>query len=314
MAGIDSTTVLCTCVDDLFAMPAAAMLRSALDHYRGASPLRIVIVDAGLTPRNTERIRRSLNGADVEFVVPDLDLDIARGLADVAHSTYPAAVYLPLFVPEMAQIEAERLIIADADIIFRADLSALADMPFNDATVLAVPDLLACIGDHEYMDADELQLDPATPYFNSGLVVIDVDQWRRQGITAATVEIIRRHPSAIRFADQDALNIVLANRWSALALAWNMTTALTESATTGSDVFAIHFNDRPKPWSRRCVDPRRAAFFAALDATAWAGWRPTRRSEFVSLTRRLARRIGRPATSTPAARAQADRTATLARS
>lgn len=293
----DERIVLCTCIDDLFAMPAAAMLRSAIDTLDPDRSLSVVIVDAGLRRASLRRLARSLDGADVTVVAADLDRP--RELATACSSTYPPSVFLPLFVPEMGEIDSCRVIIADSDIIFQSNVGELWETPLSGAVVGAVPEAVAfggTIGGHGYIDCDRWGIDPDGSYFNAGLTLVDVAAWRDADTTSACVDRIRASPGEMHFADQDVLNIVLVDRWKQLDPAWNqlsakMTCDQPDAAAASGDAKAIHFNDRPKPWSSACVDPRRQAFFDSLDRTDWQRWRPNITTETVSLVRRGVRRV-----------------------
>jgi lipopolysaccharide biosynthesis glycosyltransferase len=68
-------------------------------------------------------------------------------------------------------------------------------------------------------DVLNLNLD-TTPYFNSGVLVIDLKAWRALDISARCLEFCRAHPT-LGMADQDAANHVLAGNFAPLDTRWN---------------------------------------------------------------------------------------------
>ena len=43
-------------------------------------------------------------------------------------------------------------------------------------------------------------------YFNSGVMLINLDYWRANNVKEKVIDFISRKPEVIRFADQDGLN------------------------------------------------------------------------------------------------------------
>jgi lipopolysaccharide biosynthesis glycosyltransferase len=88
----------------------------------------------------------------------------------------------------------------------------------------------------------------------------------------------------VRWWDQYALNVVLADRWGELDHRWNQSSHVYafpswDRSPLSADVFhdlrnhpfLVHFNARRKPWHRNSVHPFREAFFHYLQMTPWAG-------------------------------------------
>ena len=72
----------------------------------------------------------------------------------------------------------------------------------------------------------EFGLTARTPYFNAGVLVVDVERWRAAGIGDAVCDFLRANWQQIHRGDQDALNVVLADRRHTLDLTWNQTASI----------------------------------------------------------------------------------------
>lgn len=134
----------------------------------------------------------------------------------------------------------------------------------------------------------ELGINPNYKYFNAGLLVINLDKWRRDNIGEKVVKFLQDNKDYVRDHDQDGLNGVLAGQWGELDPRWNqMPRIYTYSSWEDSpydresynallhDPYIIHYTTPPKPWQRGCPHPAIDLFFQYLDQTAWSGWRNT---------------------------------------
>ena len=53
------------------------------------------------------------------------------------------------------------------------------------------------------------------PYFNAGVMLIDLDAWRREDLVGRMLACLRRHRRDVLWWDQYALNVELAGHWTA---------------------------------------------------------------------------------------------------
>ena len=118
----------------------------------------------------------------------------------------------------------------DADMIVLKDISLLWQIDLRDNAVAAVPDKTKQIWTDKWNDwcYQRLQMSPDKPYFNAGLLLMNLDVWRKQNISAACLKFMDENPERVIFDDQDALNWVLKACWLILDLKWNVTTVCFE--------------------------------------------------------------------------------------
>lgn len=278
--------------DDIFSMPLTAAARSAVLRSADPSMVRITVIDCGISARNRDRITRSLavDGARVRIVpfthhVPESAL---QGGVIPSVATF-ARLFTADYVPD-----AERAVYLDSDAIALTDVAALVDLLEPGMLVAGVVDGQ---GDGEVRNIERLvPLLPSTPgaidspYINAGVLVMDLAAWRREGITERFGELVATTP--LRFADQDAINVVCAGRVQTLPTGWNTQTHLLastnrsvlDSAEVGARI--VHYTSRPKPWHLHGDVGLAEPWFDAVDHTAWRGWRPTQRRLLVPKLRR----------------------------
>src|SRR5690606_22778049 len=125
------------------------------------------------------------------------------------------AAYLKLLAPGLLPSGAARVIVLDADVIVQSDLQPLWAAPMGDRLLLAVQDFgcpyVSCsFGIRRYR---ELGLEADAPYFNSGVMLLDLERWRAEEMASRSLQYLDSHAAELRCHDQEALNAVAANRW-----------------------------------------------------------------------------------------------------
>ena len=97
-----------------------------------------------------------------------------------------------------------------------------------------------------------------TPYFNSGMLLADLVQWREHNIAAQLLKTAASLNEAVPYGDQCFLNTVFQKNWLQLEESWNFQTGAVEyfQKRNLSEVFpkpdtvppVIHYTTRAKPW------------------------------------------------------------------
>jgi len=188
------------------------------------------------------------------------------------------ATYYRLFAARIC--ESERLLYLDADTLCDVDVSELNSLDMRDTPVAWVPEApLSRAVDRNV--AEYLGNSEAESYFNAGVMLMNVAEWRRQKISERAMEYIAAHRPA--FHDQSALNFVLHR--NALDEKYNCMSNMRKNWPAvqrpyGSIGRLVHFLDYPKPWDflGEWVHPQYRLWHSVLNQTAmrhFQSWRPT---------------------------------------
>jgi lipopolysaccharide biosynthesis glycosyltransferase len=97
----------------------------------------------------------------------------------------------------------------------------------------------------------KLGLPPGALYFNTGVMLIDVEKFCRAAIGADAIAYLASGRYRGPFHDQSALNAILAGRWLEISPLWNWTFAPRARITEKYDPMIIHFIGPNKPWRDR---------------------------------------------------------------
>jgi lipopolysaccharide biosynthesis glycosyltransferase len=197
----------------------------------------------------------------------------------------PLTTYQKLSIEDWLPATLDRVLWLDCDTLVLSDPGPLWALSTDGRIALAATDLLVPrLGSRFGVAAwHELGFDPHASYFNAGVMLIDLERWRRENVAERAADYLRQFGKRVVFWDQEALNAALAGRWSALDPRWNRNPMLhhlfagsTSAPGERDDTWIAHFSGRLKPWTHPQSSRYQDAFEAHLDETSWAGWRPPR--------------------------------------
>lgn len=194
--------------------------------------------------------------------------------------------YLRFLAPEILPDSVERVVYLDCDVVVLGDVAELAAAPLEGKAVGAVPEWNWRGPDVERRMAG-LGIEPGHTYVNSGVLVLDLARWRRDGITERLLEKVAELGSRLVYFDQDALNTALQGDIALMDARWNIQpltlgrfarAADPEGAARAGEARlnpgVIHYTTADKPWKHRVAVRDRALYFRFLARTAWRGARP----------------------------------------
>jgi lipopolysaccharide biosynthesis glycosyltransferase len=125
-------------------------------------------------------------------------------------------------------------------------------------------------------------------YFNAGVLLIDLAQWRATRADQTVIDYIHTYPERVEY-DQDALNACFRQVTKRLDYRWNvirpffreplaLPLARAEIEAIRREALIIHFNGGLKPWNYFCDHPRRAEYDKYLRMTEWRDYVPPDRT------------------------------------
>lgn len=316
-SGASGPVVMCA-ADDAYVMPLAVTLSSTARNLSPGKRLRAFVFDAGIRDENWAYLAESLRTKAVDVIRLPANVEPLRHLKTSHHISH--AAFVRLMAAEWLPADLQRVIYLDSDFLLRGDLNSIWNVDLGEAWCAAVQDAACPFVDARHADCNyrksspymatiapirnwrQLGLDPAAPYFNSGLIIIDLARWRREQLADRFLKSLADNQRSVWCWDQYALNVVLADHWKALPLTWNQGSHVFEYPSPDYSPFdpavfrellehpnAIHFTTEFKPWLYGSRHPQRSEYFAELADTVWAEWRPPRPA--ISL-RRLSDQLG----------------------
>jgi lipopolysaccharide biosynthesis glycosyltransferase len=223
----------------------------------------------------------AMSGGGLTIVAHAVDPGAVAGLP--AWGRIPETMWYRILLPDLLP-GIDRVLYLDADVLVLDALTDLWGLCLDGnylAAVTNVPER------HRLGHAAELGLAGPECYFNSGVLLLNLELMRRDGCTAALRECALRNLDRLLWPDQDALNLVLGKRRIALEPRWNLMNSI-RSFSWAADLLGraeiaeaiarpaiIHFEGpaENKPWHVLCDHPARPMYEAHRAHTPWPRYR-----------------------------------------
>jgi lipopolysaccharide biosynthesis glycosyltransferase len=276
-----------TLADERYAMTLAVMGRSLSENIRAGCHATLYVADGGITTETKRHLMASwdLERIRVEFVRPQFghehNLPVWGRLPPLTY----ARVFVPLLVPEGCT----KAIVLDSDVVVRTDIERLWTMKLGEKCLLAVQDpAVPFVSSRGGLASyEELGIPSDHPYFNAGVMLVNVEKWRRIDVPRQVMAFIKRNAAELNYCDQDGLNAILWHDWEPLDSRWQVQPRLMarnrlplphcdedQRTRLKADPWIVHFSGRLKPWIYRGATVSDRIFYQYLDRTWWSGWRP----------------------------------------
>ena len=189
-----------------------------------------------------------------------------------SHSYFSNEMYYRILIPEILK-EYKKVIYLDCDMIVLGDLSELFSLNLKSYCIGAVKNPL-----HKKMYDYIISNFDISPekYINSGMLVINCEEFNKQNIKEKFFEEIKHH-EILRYPDQDLINIVCKDKILYLPMQWNylwhqerlnkgvnqelhlLDHDLEEFNRSKSNIKILHYTGDRKPWNFNAID--KADFF-----------------------------------------------------
>ncbi|QQF62957.1 glycosyltransferase family 8 protein [Bacillus mojavensis] len=273
----DEIMHIVSCADDNYARHLGGMFVSLLTNMDQNRKVKLYVIDGGIEPDNKKRLEETTLkfGVPIEFL--EVDANQYEHAVESSHIT--KAAYYRISIPDLIKDESiKRMIYVDCDALVLEDISKLWDLDIAPYTVAAVEDA----GQHERLK--EMNITDTGKYFNSGIMVIDMEPWRKQNITEKVLNFINENGSDdfLVLHDQDALNAILYDKWYELHPRWNAQTYIMLKLKTPPTLLGrkqynetrenpaiVHFCGGEKPWNSNTKHPYRDEYFHYMSYTKW---------------------------------------------
>ncbi|MDR2463070.1 MAG: glycosyltransferase family 8 protein [Verrucomicrobiales bacterium] len=235
-------------LDDYFARHAGVAAQSILS--RSATPSRFHFYflqdNSGLSAANREKLSRIIqaHGAEGEFVA--VDAALVEPYRKLGPARFTAATWYRLLAPSACP-QLARCLYLDCDVVAIGDVAELWDTPLPETGLAAVAD---CFIEREKFK----RLPGVRRYFNSGVLLMNLQRWREQGYTERCLALAADRDLLADFPDQNILNMVFSDDVHFLHPRWNIQTGQQPLMVTAA------LRDDWREWREICQSPKIAHF------------------------------------------------------
>ena len=230
----------------------------------------------GLKRSTVKRLQKIADRYNVGLKFLEIDLEILKDCPVDEKIHYGnimmyARLLLPSKLPNL-----DKVIYLDCDLVVCKDLKSLWETDVNDVAVTMAPDLL-------YQDKATLsRLGINNNYLNSGVIVMNLDYWRKHDVMKRLLAYISDKGNELIYNDQDSLNAILHDERRQLPVKYNVTPHYflknpdnypkemhEEIRDARINPIIFHFLGKIKPWSLGCYLPGKELFMKYQKASGW---------------------------------------------
>lgn len=300
--------ILCA-TDDKYVPYCGVMLTSLFESNRGAE-FHIYILVEQLAEESRRQFDELAKKYGHEITVCQVDGSVFKDCPfNPVTDHVSLAAYFRLAVAEILPAEVDRILYLDCDIAVVDDISQVYNEALEGFACGVVMDE-AAVFDFHY---DRLGM-PKTlvhPYLNSGVLLINMDYWRKHNVFHQCMAYIAENKSRLAFHDQDTLYGVLEGKVKYLPYRYNLQKGFLfqsyfdvfsidsqkEILDAIDDPCIIHYTGNSKPWMKGCAHPLTQKWLDINEKSMWAdstiiAGKPSLRHRLLILRNELIWRLG----------------------
>jgi len=265
------------CTDENYAIPALVTIASIFEN-NSDNTCRVSILTDGLSSASVSKVKRLAEEHNQTIDIIDVDATHLRQLKSCGR--YPSSMYLRLMIPNYLK-DVDTVLYLDCDILVRRPLNELFTTTLQNCSCGVVID----------QQCDDIQiinrLNLKSTYFNSGIMLMNLTEWRKNDYTNKVIDFIDHNPNKCVYPDQDALNVVLSGTVKYINLSYNLqemwltmldyarfsNLRYPELEKAKDNPHIIHFCVGEKPWYYECENPYKTEYLEIASLHNFIGFR-----------------------------------------
>ena len=205
---------------------------------------RIVVLNTGLEQKNIDAVKRNEGeGFTIDFVDISKEVEgIKNRLKDVYH--FSVVTYYRLFISSLFP-QYDKIVYLDCDLVVLGDVSELYFTELNGNILGAtLEEFVFSTDEFRTYAKNAIGVDPAN-YINAGVLVIDLEQFRKHRVEERFIELITEYDFDVVDPDQAYLNYLCKGKILMLPLGWNKETL---PLPCEGKLNIVHYALYKKPW------------------------------------------------------------------
>lgn len=267
------------CLDDRYAPMCATAIVSLCENNPNLD-INYHIISVSLNQNNKAALKAITDrfGAEIRFY--DVNQDVLKDCVIRENDHVSLAAYLRILIPKILPDNIKTALYLDCDLIIIGDISELLKIDLVGFSIGVVKN-----GIDNSDNINRLEYDKRHEYFNSGVMLMNLDYWRHKHIMEETFDYIYKYPHRLKFWDQDALNGVLFGTVKYISPKYNVQDSFYLKIYQTNDQYNVeiinaiknpvilHFSSSRKPWYKDSLHPLKNEFFKYLRKTPWHNYK-----------------------------------------
>ena len=255
---------VCLSTDNNYSQYTGVVIASVLKHLNSSTNISFYILDGGIDDENKKKILslKKTENCTINFVSIDENLfEPYKKIGTHKYLSLSACFRLKLasLLPDISKI-----LYLDCDVIVNSDITELYNTDIKDFYAAGVMD--TAMKSSGWVPP----LENGNIYFNSGVLLFNLDKIRQDGIEIKFEEYTQKEFENIRVGDQQIINVVCQGKIKQVESEWNVQTSnfVNRSDYTNTPKI-VHYVGRQKPWIFGSMNYWKKLYFEVLQETPW---------------------------------------------
>lgn len=272
--------IICS-FDNKYSPYAGVMLASLFENNKDVAITVYALTDY-VDDANQQKFYELANNYKQQIFFVNIDINKFRDLphGGTRFSHIGLGAYYRLLSDVLLPNDVIKALYLDCDIIVNASLKSLYDIDITDVAVCALYDKPDVSSNY----SERLGYNGNDGYVNSGVLLINLEYWRRMKFSEKAFQFLHTHLDKIVYHDQDVLNALLHDKKKVFPLRYNMMECFFMKQPSLHSMYLnqlhdailhpaiIHFTGTRKPWHIECNHPYRYLYMKYLAMTPWRGY------------------------------------------
>ena len=269
--------------DNNYAEFIAVVLVSLFVKNKEFSNITVHILSNVISQENQERLKTHIPKEKGEIYFYDIS-NLEKMLGIKVPDTIAVSAYARLFIPSILPADIDRILYVDCDTLICSSLKSLWTITINNNLIAGVIDPLP-----NHIPKIKIGIEEDTPYFNSGVLLINLKLWREENLQQQFLTFLYRHNGHVHHHDQGIINAVCDGRkriihpkFNVMSTFYSHKYSVMNSCNTPfyseKDIVnakmnpvIIHFTEDfyNRPWIKNSKHPCLSLYKKYHDMTAW---------------------------------------------
>lgn len=205
--------------DNNYAQHTAVAMASVLVNTKVPQKIQFYLIDDEIQQENKEKIIKTVQNlcGNIEFIkIKNSKLEDCYVSGELSRASY-----FRLDIANILDESIEKIIYLDCDLLVYDDIEKMWQLDMGGKPVAATCDLGIMASARVRKQKNKfIGLPFDTPYFNAGVLIMDLKKWRDGNYAEAIIALAtqNKYPNH----DQDALNKFFMNNWQEIPLRWDV--------------------------------------------------------------------------------------------
>lgn len=263
------------CTDDAYAEYCGILMISICEN-KGETPIHFHILTNVLEASNEQDLRDIAVRYGQAISIYKVNENDVKNCPIRENDRVSIVAYFRILLPVILPESVRKVLYLDCDILVLQALEDLWTMNIECHSAGVVMDQRG--GDIRFFN--NLEYEMTLGYFNSGVMLFNLDYWRTNNVTSEVLEYINDNPDKLKLWDQDALNYVLRETKLDLPFRYNVQEGfywreLWIAKRYWAEVYEavekpviLHYT-LCKPWFKECTHPNKELYQKYKSLSPW---------------------------------------------